>query len=152
MNHTRLHLTDDQLIAHLYGIADEAHEPHLDSCAECQVRWAAIEQRRAALTAVPPVSEEILVRQRRAVLENASRPAPFHSPWLPAGAAVLALTAIVFLRPSQPSRTLPPVAVSDPAPVLEAGWFDDAYASSVSVEPRAAQPLRELFSGGEQTP
>jgi anti-sigma factor RsiW len=158
MNHTRLHLTsphlsDDQLIAHLYGIADEAHEPHLDSCPECQVRWAAIEQRRASLTTAPPVSEEILVRQRRAVLENAAPSTPLRSPWLPAGAAVLALAAIVLLRPSQqPSRTLPPVAVSDPAPVLEAGWFDEAYASSVSVEPRAAQPLRELFSSGEQTP
>jgi hypothetical protein len=59
----------------------------------------------------------------------------------------------VILRPSQPSRTLHPVAaISDPAPVLEAGWFDEAYATSASVEPRAAQPLRELFSSGEQTP
>lgn len=149
MNHTHLHLTDEQLIAHLYGIGDESAELHLDDCAECQVRWAAIEQRRASLTEVAPAPEEIFVRQRRVVLENAVPTTPFRSPWLPAGAAVLAIAAIVILRPSQPTRTAP---VSDPAPILEAGWFDEAYASSVSVEPHAAQPLRGLFSSGEPMP
>jgi anti-sigma factor RsiW len=151
MNHTHLHLTNEQLIAHLYGIGEASAKPHLDTCQECQVRWAEIEQRRrASLTQVAPSSEDIFVRQRRIVLENSEPTTPLRSPWLPAGAAVLALAALVILRPSQPSRTVPPV--SDPAPVLEAGWFDEAYASSVSVEPRAAQPLRELFSSGEQTP
>jgi anti-sigma factor RsiW len=150
MNHTHLHLTDEQLIAYLYGIGDESAKPHLDDCEECQVRWAAIEQRRASLTEVVPAPEDMFVRQRRVVLENSVRTAPLRSPWLPAGAAVLAIAAIVILRPTQPTRTTPPV--SDPAPVLEAGWFDEAYASSVSVEPRAAQPLRGLFSSGEQTP
>jgi hypothetical protein len=151
--HLSLHLSDDQLIAHLYGIADESARLHLDACEECQIRWAEIElRRRASITAVQPAAEDIFVRQRRIVLENGARPTPLRSPWLPACAAALALAGIVLLRPSQPSRTLPPVAVSDPAPVLEAGWFDEAYASSASIEPRAAQPLRELFSSGEQMP
>jgi len=150
MNHTYLHLTDEQLIAHLYGIGDESAKSHLDHCAECQVRWAAIEQRRASLTEAAPAPEGIFIRQRRVVLENTVRTTPLRSPWLPAGAAVLAIAAILILRPTQPPRTTAPV--SDPAPILEAGWFDEAYASSVSVEPRAAQPLHGLFSSGEQTP
>lgn len=144
----RPHLTDEQLIAHLYGIADESAKPHLDACEECQLRWAAIEQRRqAAILPSQNVSEDIFIRQRMAVLENARPAASLRSAWLPAGAAAVAFAALLYLRPTpQPAHTLTPA--SDPAPVLEAGWFDEAYAS-VSVEPRAAQPLRELFLSGE---
>jgi hypothetical protein len=144
----RTHLTDEQLIAHLYEIADEASKPHLDSCEECQVRWAAIEQRRrAAILPSQAASEEIFIRQRQAVLNNSNgRTTPLRSAWLPAGAAALAFAALLYLQPTKPAHTVPPA--SDPAPVLEAGWFDEAYAS-VSVEPRAAQPLRELFESGE---
>jgi hypothetical protein len=150
--HLSLHLSDDQLIAHLYGIADESSKHHLDACENCQIRWAEIELRRqASITPVQPVSEDILIRQRHAVLENAGRrPTPLRSAWLPVGAAALALAGIVLLRPTQPSRMIPPQ--SDSVPVLEVGWFDEAYASSASVEPRAAEPLRELFSSGEQMP
>lgn len=144
----RTHLSDEQLIAHLYGIADDATKPHLDGCEECKLRWAAIEQRRReSILPAQPVSEQIFVRQRQAVLENTPpRAAGLRSAWLPAGAAALAIAAIVFLQDAQP--TTPPA--STPAPVLEAGWFDEAYAS-VSVEPRAAQPLRELFLDGDQS-
>jgi anti-sigma factor RsiW len=147
-----LHLSDDQLIAYLYGLAGESSKPHLDACPECRTRWTAMEQRRASMLEVAPIAESAFARQRRFVLENAHRPTPLRSPWLPASAAVLALAAIVLFRPSQPSPAIPSVAVSDPAPVLEAGWFDEAYQASLSVEPRAAQPLRELFTGGEQMP
>ncbi len=152
--HLSLHLSDDQLVAHLYGIADEAAEPHLNACEECQLRWAEIQLRRHSSLTTPEPAEDLFVRQRQAVLANAVRhTTPLRSTWLPAGAAVLAIAAILMFRPTQPAQTIPPVAaVSDSAPALEAGWFDEAYASSASVEPRAAQPLRELFASAEQVP
>ncbi|MEI9811207.1 MAG: hypothetical protein WDO18_00405 [Acidobacteriota bacterium] len=140
------HLQDDQLIAHLYGVSDGSTQRHLDNCPECQSRWAAMEQRRVAMPKHAAPSDDLLARQRHAVMTQAGRPRPvLSSPWIPATAGVLAIAGILLLRPVH----VPPVTpeLQDSAQVLQAGWFDETYAS-ISMEPRAGSPLRGLFDEG----
>jgi hypothetical protein len=63
------HWTDDQVIAHLYGVGPEG--AHLSACAECWPRFEAIEERRKSMLAhnerTDEVSADFLAAQHRAI-------------------------------------------------------------------------------------
>jgi predicted anti-sigma-YlaC factor YlaD len=69
------HWTDDQVIAHLYGVGPE--DGHLQECAACRVRTAEMQSNRLSLDALRDTDEEVtfefLARQRRAIYASLGR-------------------------------------------------------------------------------
>lgn len=133
------HLSDDQLLDALYGLAE--HGAHLDECPQCQARWTRMQTRREQ-TQAPLPSAGFFHRQRRQTQARMAQPARGGAMWVPATVA-LALIAGVLM-----TRTTPPA----PAPVqraetgiMEAGWFEETYSATQQLEPIAASPIRELF-------
>ena len=63
------HWTDDQLVAHLYGVGPE--DGHLQDCAACRLRIAKMQSNRKSFEALREADEgvtfEFLARQRRAI-------------------------------------------------------------------------------------
>lgn len=138
------HLTDDQLIARLYGL-DATADRHLEACEPCSARWEAVQDLRASVAGPASVSSALLADQRRQVLARLEPLPVWHwrRGWTPALAAAALLIA-AGLALYQPGETAalppPPVAVQTSDPV----WYEDSYTIQ-PVEPRAAAPLRELF-------
>jgi hypothetical protein len=140
-----IHLSDDQFVDRLYGIASE-DDAHLDSCPVCQTRWSQIQQRRDQAATLAPQTSNYF-RQQRSQIHNrlAQRNSELRAVWVPAAFVAFAMVALLI------SRT--PPTVSAPAPVkapvvMEVGWFEDHYAAMGALEPRAASTVRELFEEG----
>ncbi len=72
------HWTDDQLIAHLYGVGPD--DRHLSNCQECQLRLSGLEKRRQGLRS-EDVSAELLASQRRRIYARLTAPARWSSRW-----------------------------------------------------------------------
>jgi anti-sigma factor RsiW len=141
-----LHLTDDQLVDRLYGIASEG-DAHLDSCPGCQSRWVRLLERRAEATAPVPLPAQYFHQQRRQIQNRLAAPVSGRAAvWVPTMAG-LAVVAGLLLTRSVPTAPVSPPAVES-AQVMEAGWFEDAYSATRIMEPRAASPIRELFAEG----
>jgi len=141
-----LHLTDDQLVDRLYGIASEG-DSHLDSCSECQSRWVRFQQRRNESTAPVPLPAQYFHQQRRQIQNRLAAPVSGRAAvWVPAMAG-LAVVAGLLLTRSVPTAPVSTPAVES-AQIMEAGWFEDAYSATRIMEPRAASPIRELFAEG----
>lgn len=141
------HLTSNDLIDRLYGIASAEVDAHLDSCVECGERLQALELRRADSAATPVVSEDILARQRRAIMDRVESPGGSRIKWVPAFAAacLLVVMALVY-QPGEPVS--PPVTKSEiakSAPETDAQLFSELYAIEQAEVPRAAAPIRQLF-------
>lgn len=70
------HWTDDELLAYLYGVGPS--EPHLDTCADCQFRLAAMRKSRELIEAAAPpsdgVTSDFLAAQRRAIYHRMDQP------------------------------------------------------------------------------
>jgi len=144
--HLSPHLTDDELIALLYGLGDA--EGHVAGCAECAERWSEM-QRALGKVRVESAVEisgrklaSTLVRQRQQILERLEHSSRgLHGwRWAPAAAAAALLAVTLFL-----SR---PFSAPSPAPVnaeSDAQLFTDVYSMEQDVEPRAAAPIRSLF-------
>lgn len=134
---TSRHLSDDELIERLYGLAP--HEGHLDNCGECAARWRNLVAARERLAGAEPVPEELLAAQRRAVyrrLEADRGVRRWLSLWPPALAtAAVVVLAVAMYRPS-------PVAPRDPS---DAELFADSYSLAQSLEPVAVEWMRGLF-------
>ncbi len=138
------HLTDDQLVARLYGLEAEPNA-HLEACEACSARWEQVQDRRATVAAAPSVSHWQLAAQRRQVLARMDHVPLWHwrRVWAPvlAAAAMLIAAGVMLYEPSE--RAAPPrapVTAEQADPV----WYGEPY-SIQPVEPRAAGPLRELF-------
>lgn len=141
-----LHLTDDQLVDRLYGIASHG-DAHLEACPECQFRWVRLQQRRTEAAAPVPLPAQYFHRQRRQIQNRLAAPVSGRAAvWVPAMAG-LAVVAGLLLTRSVPTVPVPPPAL-EAAQVMEAGWFEDAYSATRIMEPRAASPIRELFAEG----
>ncbi len=88
------HWTDDQLIAHLYGVGPE--DGHLHGCRDCRSRLSVIEGRQEALRSSEEVSFELLAAQRRQIYAKLAKPAGWWSGshlrrWASAGAALFVI-------------------------------------------------------------
>jgi len=68
------HWTNDELLATLYGVGPSGD--HLDFCADCRERLAAMQAKRARveLEAAPAVSDGFLAAQRRAIYQRMDQP------------------------------------------------------------------------------
>jgi hypothetical protein len=138
------HWTDEQLIAHFYGVGPE--DRHIDSCAHCIQRLAAMRSRREALDLASEESDpgfEILAAQRRKIHERISRPArwwPHLEPrrWLTAAAALLVLAGGLALVENA-HKPATPNAISD------AQLAQDVSRMAADPEPSPTAPLQALF-------
>jgi hypothetical protein len=135
------HLSDDDLLDRLYGLADSDPADasgHLERCADCQGRWLRLQNERARIAAPGEVSASFLAGQRRRIYARlGERPRP-QMRWAPALAASCLLAVGVFLYRPAPAP--------HPAVVSDAQLFSDVYSMEQSVEPRAAEPIHELFA------
>jgi anti-sigma factor RsiW len=139
-----VHLTDDQFIERLYGIA--SGDEHLESCAACQARWNRIRACRDAAASSSPLPAEFFQQQRRQIEKRLAKKTPgFVTMWVPAALALMLMTGFVVNRPKRkPSAPAPRMKVE----IVEAGWFADTYSAMRVLEPRATSPIRQLFKEG----
>jgi hypothetical protein len=92
------HWTVEELVDRLYGLRDA--DQHLGSCGECSGKLREIECRRAAATAIAPVSPGVLEAQRHAILARIDAPPRRMLPWVPAlSAACLLAIGVLVYRP-----------------------------------------------------
>lgn len=151
----RPHLTQDQLIDALYGVAESSQ--HLEDCLECQARLQAFEQPQAQ-SGDAQLPAHFYHQQRRRILDRLSAPSsPRLSPvWVPAAVAALMAVGLVLSRHSgapQSRPQAPSSAVEIREAVLdetETGWFEDTYTEMQGSEPRALSPMRSLFAEGSR--
>jgi len=138
--HLSSHLSDDELIALLYGLGDT--DGHLAGCSECGERWAAMHRAmgRTRAESAAEISGRALAVQRQQILGRLEQP-PYAWRWVPVAAASSLLAVALFL--SRPSNA------PSPAPAVHAEsdveLFTDVYSMERDVEPRAAAPIRNLF-------
>jgi len=132
------HLSDDELIARLYGVGTQ--DGHLDGCAQCTDRWKALLAARARVVQPPALPEEFVAGQRRAVYQRLGSPErsrallPFASAM---ATAAIVLLAVLLYRPAptpQPARGF-----------SDAELFAEVYSMVQSSEPKAAEPIHALF-------
>ncbi|GEM_PF-728115 len=169
--HLTPHLSDDELIRLLYGIGDAGS--HLAVCAECDARWAEMQQalgRTRAESAVE-ISTRRLAVQRQEILKRLEMPErrSYDRGWIPAAAAASLVAVALVLSLSSGSRSSgsrssgsrssgsrssgPQSGVSAPQPApaaaasaeSDAELFTDVYSMERDVEPRAAAPIHALF-------
>lgn len=139
------HWTDEQLIAHLYGVGPQ--DPHVDNCADCQARLLAMQsQRKAEELAASPgeVGFEFLAAQRRQIYAKITEPARWWSRlqlrrWASA-AAGLAVIAGGLLIVEHDRK--PPVV---PNNISDAQLAQDVSRMAEDSEPPATAPLQALF-------
>lgn len=138
------HLTDEQLISHIYGI--ESQGAHLAGCDDCRRRIVAMQNARRAneSDSGADVAAHFLAAQRRAIYARIDRANSSWLPvrrWAPAAIMLVLLTGgIAVFKYDQPRA-----AVHAPASVS-----DDELAQQVSQiadnpEPPAAAPIQALF-------
>jgi hypothetical protein len=153
------HLTRDDLIDRLYGIAPAEVNTHFESCGECAKRLQALELRRTDSAAATMVSDEALAKQRRAILNRVEAPlsrVPSRIKWVPALAAacLLVVMALVY-QPGEPVSTPATdskIAKAAPDLLNDEQLFSEIYAIERAEEPRAATPIRQLFESGAALP
>ena len=131
------HWTIEELISRLYGVGG-GDEAHLAACASCRARWDGINARRMAVTSPPPVAEERLAAQRRAVWAriDASGTGPLRL--RVASGLAFAVTAVIALLLSMP-------APQQSHEVADAQFFSEVQSMIEAVEPGAVSPIHGLF-------
>jgi len=145
----RPHLSDDELIALLYGLGDA--EGHLGHCPECGERWNAMHRAlgmaRAESAPIVEIDGHRLAAQRQAILQRLENsPSGLRaSSWISAATVAALLAVAMFLQ--QHSRVLPAAPPAHAAVNAETDGelFTDVYSMEQDVEPRAAAPIRALF-------
>lgn len=149
------HWTTEAMLGRLYGLDPPpgSDVSHLDSCAGCQAQLAALEARRGAVVgASATVAGDRLRAQRQAVLSRIEA-GTRGGAWRLVPAAATALVMLLGVALHQPAP------VVEPKPVAVLAQSDRELLSELATlmeeeEPRAAEPIRGLFSGpgtsGEQ--
>jgi hypothetical protein len=139
------HWTDEQLVAHLYGVGPE--DRHVDQCPDCQQRLSVMQAHRQAieLDASPEdgVSFDFLAGQRRKLYAKITEPVRWWSNlpirrWAPAAAALVILGGGVLVI-EQAHHTVATSNVSD------AQLAQDVSRMAEDPEPPPTAPLQALF-------
>ena len=131
------HWTEIDFQNWLYGLKDP--DPHVDECAECRGELERLRRTRERITVARSreVSPDFLAAQRRSIYGRleASRTAIWH----------LALGALHRDAAGRSSRlTLPRWHKTAPA-ISDEQLFSDLSAMEQSAEPKAIQPMHDLF-------
>jgi predicted anti-sigma-YlaC factor YlaD len=137
------HLTTDELVDRLYGIAEAGH---LENCAECAQRFDQLRERRAMVTEPGPEPVELLAAQRRSIHARMEERPRAGMKWVPALAAGLCLVA-VGVATYHPKQNVPSQAAK--AEIDDTQLFSDVYSMEQSMEPIAAKPIHALFEQDE---
>jgi hypothetical protein len=144
----RPHLSDDELIALLYGLGDA--ESHLAQCQECGERWSAMHRAlgmtRSESARMLEIGGRRLAAQRQEILQRLENPPSGlrASNWIPAAAVAALLAVALFVQHSRVPAPAPPAKAAVNADA-DAALFTDVYSMEQDVEPRAAAPIRALF-------
>ncbi len=136
------HWTDDQIIAHLYGVGPD--DGHLYLCRECQWRFSVIEGRQKALRSSEEVSFELLTAQRRQIYAKLTRLARWWSGyqlrrWASAGAALFVLGGSVLYYEEHQQQQVANNMLSD------VQLAQDVSNMSENSEAQPTAPLQALF-------
>lgn len=131
------HWSDDDLVAHLYGLGPE--DGHLEECAACGARWRRIVAARARVLQPPAVPEELLGLLRNAVYQGLERDhrGRGRMAWGSIAAAAVAVMAVLLSLP-RPAPETPPQAA-------DAELFSEVYSVAASTETLALDPIHALF-------
>src|SRR3954462_5075456 len=138
------HWTEEELIAHLYGIGPT--DRHAHNCALCASKLSSMQNARLAVEAAhDPNSEansDFLNAQRRKIYRRISQPLGYGLVWrvAPVLAASLVLSGGLFLYDQQTPQSTPTmVKVSDTQLVEDVGGL------AMNPEPAPVAPIRALF-------
>jgi hypothetical protein len=146
------HLSADELIDRVYGLVNgSAADLHLDSCTICQARLRHFELHRAqsAVDVDLPVRE--VLAQRREILKGLEAGARAGVRWAPAVAAgVLAATVLVSLSIWRPVAAPVTKSATQIVEIADDAVLSEIYGLELTDEPRAAEPIRELFEQAEE--
>jgi hypothetical protein len=138
---TPRHWTEDELIAHLYGVGPE--DGHLHECAECGTRleqMQAARQNYESLQTEDEVTFDFLAAQRRRIYERLFKPgSKLVRRFAPALAASLVVAGGLLFYQQEQSQTQPVVKASDSQLVEDVGRV------AMNPEPAPTAPLQALF-------
>jgi hypothetical protein len=141
------HWTDDQVIAHLYGVGPE--DGHILDCDECRGRASNMLSRRQLVDhgAGNEVSFEFLAAQRRGIYQKLDQPTRWQvRRWVSAAAAILVVAGGLAIYQQRQDQTghFPVKAVAEDK-ISDAQLAADVARMAQSTEPDPAAPLQELF-------
>jgi anti-sigma factor RsiW len=141
---TARHWTEDELLAHLYGIGPE--NGHIEACSECARRLQSMQEARslseaAGINSIEP-SFEFLAAQRRRIYQRLSKPPQYAlvRRFAPAIAASLAIAGGLLLFEEQHSNSSRPVVKPADTELVE-----DVGRTAMNPEPAPLAPLQALF-------
>ena len=133
------HWTENDFTEWLYGL--KSGSAHLDECLECSRIARSLELRKTQATEAPEVSSDFLAAQRRSIYARLDQPPRHwaHSRWiLSLAMLVMVVIASFGLLRQRPS----PSPLASPA---DEKLFSDLASIDQSNEPRAIQPIENLF-------
>ncbi len=131
------HWNDDELMERLYGLGPE--DGHLRECAACGARWRALLQARGRVLEPPPIAEELLAAQRRAIYTRLEQPVSRRG-WFSFAPAAVATAAVLLLAVLL--RGPAPRTNSEPS---DTELFADVFVLAQGTEPQAVEPIHALF-------
>jgi anti-sigma factor RsiW len=129
------HWTETDFKNWLYGLRDE--DQHLTECPECQREMERLKRERSRIVAEPEVSHEFLAAQRRRIHQRLEEPRRSVLAWRWALSAAMLFLMIAGITFQQLHNTSP--AISDEQ------LFSDLSSIEQSAEPKAIQPIHNLF-------
>jgi hypothetical protein len=133
------HWTDQDITQWLYGVLEDSS--HLDQCELCRGRASeAKTYRREVLSTQGDVSPNFLAAQRRAIYSRMELGKSFLRYRLAASMALVALVAVMSFNLLRRPTSYDPL--SSPS---DERLYSDMVAIDASTEPRAIQPIQNLF-------
>jgi len=144
------HWTDDDLLLRLYGAdaAPQLSAAHLTECPACAARWEALASSRAAMLASSPMPDQFEQRlraQRMAMWQRLERPSR-SKVWRAVPAAATVFMMFVGIALHQPAPQPVPQQVASSSTISDEQLFSEIASVINQDAPRAADPMRALFS------
>jgi len=131
------HWTETDFQNWLYGLRDE--DRHSTECPECRREIERLRQERRQITAEPEVPQEFLTAQRRRIYQRVESPGRNRNAiaWRWALSLAMLLLMVVGITIQQLYRS--------PAPISDEQLFSDLSSIEQTAEPKAIQPIHNLF-------
>ena len=135
------HWTEDEFTQWMYGLRPT--DAHLEECPECGAEARRLTARRQSLTEAAAAEEapaDLLAAQRRDVYQRLGQSPVRWMPRIQAAVVALMIVLVALTFSLRSPRT--PAALGAPA---DDQLFSDLASIEQSSEPRAAQPIHNLF-------
>jgi len=129
------HWTESDFEQWLYGLKEP--DGHVEECQECRSEMTRLQQVRRQVVTQPEVSHDFLAAQRRSIYRRLAEPNRHWAPmrWVLSVATILMVVFGLTLQHwNQPKQT-----------ISDEQLFADLASIEQSAEPRAIQPIHELF-------